>query len=131
MPTQPPPGSRNAHARYTHIRNRHAFRSKSQVERIFKRIDVSGDGLLELVEIAEVIGFYQGYKFDEDEVWTGGGDCEGVACSVWRAWRLAMVACGGREGSERVMCGAACLRWRASLVARAWRDVMRSLRCGV
>jgi Ca2+-binding EF-hand superfamily protein len=41
---------------------------KAEIARIFKKLDVTGDGVLELDELAEVVGFYQGYKFDEDEV---------------------------------------------------------------
>jgi len=40
---------------------------KAEIARIFKKLDVTGDGVLELDELAEVVGFYQGYKFDEDE----------------------------------------------------------------
>jgi len=40
---------------------------KAEITRIFKKLDVSGDGSLERDELQEVVAFYQGAEFDADE----------------------------------------------------------------
>jgi len=40
---------------------------KKEISRIFKKMDVSGDGSLELDELQEIIAFFQGGEFDADE----------------------------------------------------------------
>ena len=41
---------------------------EDEIKRIFNKIDVSGDGSLEVDELDEIVGIYQGHAFDEDEV---------------------------------------------------------------
>ena len=41
---------------------------KDKLQALFSKIDVDNDGSLEVDELDEIIGFYQGATFDADEV---------------------------------------------------------------